>query len=222
MEGSGRCRLLALLLAAHIASPIASPAQVNLGFSVGINSSGLSGDAPSGVSYTGSTNFLAGVVADFGVADDVWISVQPGYVGRGTGIAFKIDGQEEPQDSLTLSLDYLALPVLLKVVTGNGKVYVTSGLDLSYLLSANLTPVSGGDGADVKDAFKTVSAGVIFGVGAMFPIGRPRITVEGRYTQSLTNDAEPARDENGSEIPLRFRSTGLQLLVGLLIPLGGR
>ena len=221
MDGPRRGCLLAVLLAALGAGPGSATAQVNLGFSVGINSSSLSGDKPPDVSYTSSTNLLANVVADFRIADDVWISVQPGYAGRGAGLAFKVDGEEEPRDSLTLNMNYLSVPVLMKVVTGK-KVYVTGGLDFSYLLNAELAPNGGGEGVDLRDAIKNASVGFIFGVGAMFPIGRPRITVEGRYTQSLTNDAEPERsDAGGQDLPVRFRSTGLQLLVGFLIPLGG-
>jgi len=221
MGGPERTCLLTLCLAAFLATPASSAAQVNLGFSVGLNSSGLSGDAPPDVSYTGKTGFLANVVADVRVADDVWISVQPGYAGRGTGLAYKVEGEEEPRDSLTLSAGYLSVPVLMKVQAGR-KVYVTGGLDFSYLLSAELAPKDGGEGVDFKEGLKDLSVGIVFGVGAMFPIGKPRITVEGRYVSSLTNDAEDVRsDAIGSDLPARFRFTGLQLLVGLLIPLGG-
>lgn len=221
MGVSGRGLLLALCFAVHLAVPSASKAQVNLGFAVGLNSSGLSGDSPPNVSYTGSTNFLANVVADFKVAEDVWISVQPGYAGRGTGLAYKVEGEDEPRDSLRLSAGYLSVPVLLKVQAGR-KVYVTGGLDFSYLLSAELAPEAGGEGVDFKEGLRDFSLGIVFGVGAMFPIGKPRITVEGRYVSGLTNDAEDVRsDALGSDLPVRFRFTGLQLLVGLLIPLGG-
>ena len=221
MGKPGRGTLFLMVAAAILAIPTAAAAQVNLGFAVGLNSSGLSGDAPPDVSYTGRTGFLASVVADFRVADDVWISVQPGYAGRGTGLAFKVKGEEEPRDSLSLSADYLSVPVLMKVQAGR-KVYVTGGLDVSYLLSAELAPKDGGEGVDFKEGLKDFSLGIVFGVGAMFPIGKPRITVEGRYVASLTNDAESERSDTvGTDLPARFRFTGLQLLVGVLFPLGG-
>lgn len=72
---------------------------------------------------------------------------------------------------------------------------------------------------DVKDALTDFDLAVIFGVGRMFPVGRPRITAEIRYSQSLFN---LAGDATGQDLPVRFRASGFQLLAGVLLPLGGR
>ena len=110
MSGTGRGTLLLLFTVVALAMPGSAMGQVNLGFALGLNSGGLSGDAPPDVSYTGKTGLLAYVVADIPVADDVWISVQPGYSARGTGLAYKVEGEEEPRDSLALSADYVSVP----------------------------------------------------------------------------------------------------------------
>jgi len=75
---------------------------------------------------------------------------------------------------------------------------------------------------DVKDAFNSIDLSADFAFGVMFPIGRPKITVEARYTQSILNLAKQGQNPDPDALPTRFRSSGFQLFAGLLYPLGGR
>jgi len=61
---------------------------------------------------------------------------------------------------------------------------------------------------------------VLFGAGGLIPIGRPVLTLEARYSQSLTNLNEGVI-LSSTNLPARFRSSGFQFLAGMLLPLGG-
>jgi hypothetical protein len=60
---------------------------------------------------------------------------------------------------------------------------------------------------------------VNFGFGVMLPLGSPLLTLELRYSQSLLNLSKPEENPAASALPERFRSSGLQLMAGLLWPL---
>lgn len=214
---AGRAAIVTAALVS--AGTSAAVAQISVGAVLGVNRTGLSGDKPDNTSYSTSAGLIAGLVLEIPVAKSVAIVFQPGYRQSGANIGFQVPDQEEPVDSLSLRLDYFSLPILLKVITDGGRWYVTSGVDLGLLTSATLSTVSGSQEMDVKDALSDVDLAVIFGVGRMFPVGRPRITAEIRYSQSLFN---LAGDSTGQDLPARFRASGFQLLAGVLLPLGGQ
>jgi len=208
--------LLSLVLLAF--SPCKLDGQVRLGAFGGLNLTGLSGDAPSGASFMSSTGFAAGIVGEFAIARDIWLSFQPMYVQKGSAIEFGFAGQEDP-DTLDLALDYITLPVLFKFVSGNGKTYASGGLDFGYLVNSTLSLDD--ESRDVKDAFNEFDLSADFAFGVMFPVGRPKITLEARYTQSILNLAKQGENPEPDALPTRFRNSGFQLFAGLLYPLGG-
>lgn len=213
-------RYLPLLLFLAFAHAAPAKAQVTIGAFGVLNSSGLSGDAPDDFSYTGKTGFGFGLIGEIYLTNDVWLSVQPMSLARGTNIAFKLDDEEDPVDVLDLKLSYIAVPILAKFVTAGGKVYVTSGINVSFLSSAKLAAIEGdADEIDVKESFKNMDIAVDFGVGGQLPLGRMKIMLEARYEQGLLNISEEQLQNQALEA--RLRSSGLQLLVGILLPLGG-
>jgi hypothetical protein len=211
-------RRIGLALVALLFMPIPANGQVNLGLFGGVNQSNLAGDRPPGASHESRTGLAAGLIGEFHLADGVWLSFQPMYLQRGTDVLFRVPGDTSPDTaSLTLALDYVTLPVMVKFVSGNGKTYVAGGIDLGYLANAEL---SGADESeDVKQAYNDFGLAANFAFGAMLPIGRPRLTLEARYSQSILNVNDPD-GEVLEELPLRSRSSGLQLYAGLLYPLG--
>ena len=216
------CIALGLLLALVPTADLAgsAPAQTNLGILLGVSSSSLDGDTPPNGTYTRLWSPIVGLSAEFGIGDGIHLIVQPQYLTRGTGVAFAVAGQEEPQDSLTLSLSYVSVPMGLKVATGSGRFYVSSVLDLGILTSATLS--DGSTDEDVKGDLHPVDFAVGLGVGGQFSIGRRPMTIELRYSQSLFNlpkDASQIGDDD--RLPARFRVGGLQLVAGLYFRLGG-
>ena len=209
---------LVTLLAVGTAAPAWSLSAV--GATLGINMSSLSGDAPARVSYNTRPGFLAGLVGEFAIAEDVYLSLQPMYLQKGANISYKLAGASTPTDSLSLRLDYITLPILFKVVANNGKTYVAGGIALAYLLNATLS--GGAADEDAGDLVKNFDLAADFAFGVMLPIGRPLLTMELRYQQSILNLATTEESEEGTSLPVRFRNTGFQFLVGVLLPLGGR
>ena len=185
----------------------------------GINLGDLSGDAPAGASFVSSIGFAAGLLGEFRVASDVWLSLQPMYIQKGSDLRFRFTQGSQP-DTLGLALDYVTLPVLLKIVSGNGKTYVSGGVDAGYLVNATLSNES--ESRDVVDSFNKIDLSADFAFGVMLPIGRPKITLEARYSQSLLNVAKEDQNPEEEALPARFRSSGFQLFAGLLYPLGRR
>ena len=71
---------------------------------------------------------------------------------------------------------------------------------------------------DVRDRLNRVDLAASLGFGGILVNGRPRISLELRYFQSLLNLADAATT---AVLPVRFRSSGLLLMAGVLLPLGG-
>ena len=71
-------------------------------------SSSLSGDAPKDASYSGKTGISGGLIADFTLAEDIILSIQPRFLQKGTSVAYDV-GEYELRDSLTATLDYSKL-----------------------------------------------------------------------------------------------------------------
>jgi hypothetical protein len=216
-----RIYLAILLLLVRIA-PLAT-AQAVVGAFGGIDLTDLSGDAPSNTKYRPETGFAVGIVGEYRIASDVWLSLQPTWIQKGTRIAFAVSGEEELNDSLVLNANYLTVPILVKIVSNNSKTYVSGGLDLGFLLNASLSGPGAGAGvpSDVSNVFKPTDLSANFALGIMLPVGRPRVTIEARYSQSIINAAHPDQDPEVYSLPPRFRWSGLQLLAGFLYPLGG-
>ena len=216
----GKIRI-SLALAALVATAFAAPDPAKaaaVGVVLGFNRGSISGDAPPDAGYGTQFGLLAGVQGEIGIASDIFLSLQPMYVRRGARISFAEVNSGAGQDSLSLALDYFAVPVVVKFRAAGGRTYFLGGLDIAFLTAATLS--GGGSDVDVKDSFQSTDVGALLGFGVLFPIGRPRLTVELRYVQGLVNLAGDSEGEPISALPDRFHSSGLQCTAGLLFPLG--
>jgi len=209
---------MAALLAAALAAGGEPAHAAAVGAAVGLNRGGISGDAPPDAEYSGKTGLIAGAQGEIGIGSDIFLSLQPMFVRRGTGIRLADSEDNSSEDSLSVALDYVAVPVVVKFLAAGGRTYVAGGLDVAFLTAATLS--GRGPEEDVKDSFQSLDVGALLGVGVVFPIGRPRLTVEARYVMGLVNLADPAADGSTPNLPDRFRSTGLQITAGVLFPLG--
>jgi hypothetical protein len=183
-----RTCLAVLVLTAFIVPT--APAQAAVGAFGGVDMTNLSGDAPAKTKYRSETGFAAGAVGEFRIAKDVWLSLQPTWLQRGTKIAFAVEGEEEAVDSLKVAANYLTL-------------------------------ASATDSEDIGDTFRPIDLSAVFAFGVMLPVGRPRLTIELRYSQSIINTASSDQDPEVYSLPPRFRWSGLQLFAGFLYPFGG-
>ncbi len=214
---SRRIVLLSLFLTLSVSQAYADGA---VGFFGGLNKGNLSGDTLPNTSYKSRTGLVVGVMGEFRIAKDVMLGLHPMYVQKGSTPTLEPITEDGDPIENDLSLDYLSLPVLVKIESGNGVTYVTGGLDLAFLMDASLTTSKGE--SDVKDLLQDIDLSMVFGFGAKIPLGSPFLTLEWRYAQSLLNVADIQVGEDEQGLPVRFRSTGFQLLAGLIFPLGAR
>ena len=196
-------------------------AQFNLGVMGGINKSNLSGDAPSKAKYTSRNGFAGGVFVDVNIARDVFLSFQPMFMQKGTTIAVDVPGERDPKDSLNVNLNYISLPLMVKVISGNGKTYVTGGLDVGFRQGATVKTINGaGSEQDIQESIQQVDIAVNFGLGIMIPLGTPKLIFELRYVQGLADISNIKAEPEGESLPPQFKTGGFQLFTGLMIPVG--
>jgi hypothetical protein len=145
---------------------------------------------------------------------------EPGLVQKGAAVAFQVPGIEDPVDSLSLSLDYVALPLVAQVFTPGGRGFATAGVTLGVLTSASLE-TTGGLEQDVADVIDETEVSLMFGAGGLVLRGQPRLSLELRYEQSLTKALPGSSDGTTASLPDGFRSSGLRLLAALAWTVGG-
>ncbi len=206
--------LIFLLCASHSHAQ----SQFYLGATGSFSRTSLSGDAPEDASYTSKIGFGFGAVAEYSLTSDIRLSVQPSYARRGTGVGYDI-GEEDLRDSLSLTLDYVSIPVMARFLSSGGSWFVNGGLDFGFLLEASLEDVNTGSSADVKQSINTFDVMMIIGVGTSIALDPAFLTFELRYGQSLSNAGANDQLTAAAGIPLRFRSSGFQLLAAILFPL---
>lgn len=212
-----RIGLSALLLI--LIAPTAHPqSRFFLGVTGGLSSTSFSGDAPEDASYTSKVGFGLGVVAEYALSDDIRLSVQPSYVRRGTGVGYDV-GEEELRDSLSLTLDYVSIPVMCRFLSSGGSWFVNGGFDFGFLADASREDIRTGSSTDVKESVNNFDVMMIIGVGANITLDPALITCELRYGQSLANAGANDQLTAAAGVPVRFRSSGFQLLAAILFPL---
>ncbi len=211
---------LVLTAAILVVAGHAAGGEWRLGLQGGANSSGLSGDTPSGISLGKQSGVAAGLIGEFLLTEDVWLSIQPMYLQRGTTSEIAVSGQEDGIEGPSISLDYVAVPILVRIVSGNQWTYVVGGLNPAFLLDAQ--QLDGGATEDVMSDLNGFDLSADIGFGLMVPLGRPTLSFEIRYEQSILNLADSGGAEENELLPLRFRSSGFLFMAGLLMPLGGK
>jgi hypothetical protein len=117
---------------------------------------------------------------------------------------------------LGLTFDYVSVPVLVKFAKAGGRTYVAGGVTVDFLTAA------GASGRDVTSAYNSTGLGAVLGFGVVFPAGRTRFTTELRYIQGITNMTPGTAAEAAGALAPRLHSSGLELIVGTLLPVGKR
>ena len=190
-------------------------AQYTLGLVAGANGAVLNGDSPKEVSYNRSWGLNLSVAGEFELSDDILLCFQPGYSQNGTIVAVEKKDIKDPVDSLNLSLDYLSVPVLVKVLTMSGRTYFSGGLEFGYLVDAEAITIGGSEVVTpIPDAFQNFNVSMIFGFGIIFPLSTSKVTIEIRYNQGLSNLAKSEDQLENASIPVRIRSNMIQLQAG--------
>lgn len=193
-----------------------SLAQVQMSLWGGVNSSSFGGNPPEDAGYGEIKGLAAGLNFDFQPAQDFVISLEPSFEQRGSSIDIHLEeGREDTTLKFKVMQNYFGLGLMFKVNAGN--FFVGSGVSVQLLSSANLEYET--QEKDIKDKFLDYDALAFFNIGYKIPIGGPSIFIELRYIQGLIN-IRSDESESDTEIYLsNFKSTGLRLSTGIMIPL---
>jgi len=203
-----------LVLSAGAASGRAAEWSVGLGLDVA--RTGLSGRAPQDGKY--QARFGPGVAAaiDREIATGVQLSFQPGWIQGGTNLEF----EESPDLDREISIDYLELPLLVRVYTEAARrvrPYALAGLAVGIPLRAEVGSAGGTE--DVLDQLEPADARAKFGLGLRFPAGSGHAFVDLVYTQGLTNLTRNGTDPETPADPERYKGTAMTLRLTWMVAL---
>lgn len=200
-------------------------AQIKVGVGGGLNFSSVNIDYEE-VEPTTQTNFVFGGLLELPVYKNVSLQLYPSYIRKGAD--FKLQGN--PLDWI-FELNYVELPLLLKVNFGSNYPYLCAGPAVGYLLDAELrTEVDGIKfTGDLKDLTEEFDYGVSFGAGFEKSLGFGNFFFEARYTLGLNNNQKGGTFKlTGGSISESmewekerddYKNNGLQVLAGIKIPL---
>lgn len=191
-------------------------AQFQMSVWGGVNNTSFGGNPPEDASYGDIYGLAVGGDFDFQPSNDFVITLEPSFEQQGSQIELNIEeGLQDTSFKFNVRQEYLGLALFFKVNTGN--FYVGSGVNLQYLLSAKFEFQS--DVKDVKEDFQNYNAIAFFNVGYKIPIGVPAIFFELRYLQGLMSILSESGEEKTENYLSNFKSTGLRLSTGIIIPL---
>jgi len=193
-----------------------SLAQVQMSFWGGVNETSFGGNPPKDASYGSIRGLSFGVNLDLQPTEDFVISLEPSFEQKGSTVNVGVkEGLQDTTYKFKINQNYFGIGLLFKVNTGN--FFIGSGISFQLLNSATLEFES--EETDIKDKFINYDAVAFFNLGYKIPIGGPSIFIELRYIQGLLN-IRSKESESGAEIYLSdFKSTGLKLSTGIMIPL---
>lgn len=181
---------------ALVAVAVPSHAKTRVGALGGLSLARLhfSPDEP-GVSFGTATGFAGGVLVDVGLGKRLALNFEPMYVRKGGEINVALGDSFAEGFAVSLRLDYLELPVLLKVRFGEGGVrpYLLAGPTAGYRLSAKAT--AEGETMDTKDTFEEWDFGISAGAGLAFPAGKATAFLEARYGLGLVNVGKETNED---------------------------
>jgi hypothetical protein len=212
--------LLLLFLLPNLPSADAQP-QMRFGLNAGVNF----GNQSFSPEYFGNSKsyrlgFVVGTLAEIGFSEFWSIQLEPRYIQKGmkeTGIPVTID-DPNPVGYVdqTIALDYLEVPVLLKVKFGTSdfRPFAFAGPSIAFRLSArqNLEgyPINGPTDSDLGSLYQSIDASFEIGGGTEYQISTFTAMFGGvRYSMGLSNLS--------SSTIGTVRSYGFQILVGALV-----
>ena len=193
--------------------PLLSSAQISLGITAGINTGKFGGVEPSDVSYTSRTGINFGGTIAYRFNKDISLTFQPMYSQRGSNIEL---GEDTRRDSLKVyetKIDFLIIPLFVRVDSDNGVTYFISGLEFGIPLSAEVS--HDGKNRDISDLLNNIDILASVGMGFRFSLGKPDLLIEFRYYQGLINFNSGNGEDHGNIIFEDFKNSGFQLMAAL-------
>ncbi len=193
--------------------PLLSSAQVSVGFTTGANMGKFGGVEPSNASYASRTGLNFGGSLVYRFNEDVSLAFQPIYSQRGSNIEVGEDSRWDTLKVYEAKIDFIIIPLYVRVDSDNGIVYFTGGLEFGIPLSAEFS--HDGNNRDISDALNNIDILASIGLGLRFSIGEPDLLIEFRYYQGLVNFNSGNETDQGNIIFENFKNNGFQLMAGL-------
>jgi len=211
-----------LVLAAVLAAAVPAHAGLAFGVKGGVSISQVQADLFDTENRTG---FVGGVYAGFDLTPMIGIQPELLFVRKGAKL-FEYTGEVAGiplSESVSLDVDYLELPVLLRVslpVAEPLGVRLLAGPVASLKLDEKLS-TSGLFGYSLdSDQIKTADIGIAAGAAVAVRSGNMRIVGEGRYTFGLTNVSDLSVE--GISLGGDVKYGSIYLMAGLEFLFGGR
>jgi hypothetical protein len=191
----------------------------NVGFSGELSSSTFGGVSPDNSNYESLLGYGGSLIGEVRITKNVYLSIQPGYLSKGSKIKFGNENNVFNDTTVTFSIkqSYFSLPLSLKIF--NRRFYVSAGASVQFLSSAKITTDVNSDDQDVKDKFKSYDIVSNFNVGYQVPVGKPYLFFEFGYIQGLTNINNTNAIGNKDIYIANFKSKGFSFITGLIYPL---
>jgi hypothetical protein len=208
------------LLAVVVASRTGEARAAAVGAQLGLDRGRIDGDAPPNSQYTSKYGVVAGIQGELGFAHALSLSLQPSYVHRLNGVLFSPSSRGGSPTELDLAFDYVSVPLVVKFAQAGARTFVSGGVTADFVTAATLS--GSGPDRDVKSVYKSTAFGALLGFGVVFPAGRTHFTTELRFVQGLTNMNTGTAAAAAGALAPRLHSSGLELIVGNLFPVGSR
>jgi len=193
--------------------PLLATAQISLGVTAGANIGKFGGVEPPDASYVSKTGINFGATLAYRITSEISLTLQPMYSQRGSNIEV---GEDTRRDSLQVyetNIDFLIIPLFVRVDSNNGVTYFISGLEFGIPLSAEIS--HNDKNRDISQTLNNIDILASIGMGLKFSLGEPDLRVEFRYYQGLINFNSGNEEDQGNIIFEDFKNSGFQLMAGL-------
>lgn len=176
--------------------------QIQVGAYIGSVTNKFEGDDVSDFTdlrFNVNSSIGAGVVVDIPITSDVYITLIPGYKNiSGTSYKsnpiyeFQVNNGLEPtapryKDVADIKIQYIALPVLLKVISDNERWQFMAGIEPAWSFKSDLTDLESSTDHKIGQHIRDINVSAIFGFGYRFKLLKQRFAFDLMYTQGLLN-----------------------------------
>lgn len=170
--------LTTIITAMLMAAGTVSAQNINIGTKIGLNSYTINTDNNS--DFDSRIGIHAGLLGHIHLNND--FALQP-------EIVYSMQGAKSGDNEL--KLDYINIPVLVQYMFDNG-FRLQAGPQLGLLINAKAE--NNNSSSDLKDQFKSVDAGLSFGVGYVHP--PTSFGIDARYNLGLNDISESSNVES--------------------------
>ncbi len=189
--------LLSLTFIALFITPL--NAQMQIGPKAGLNIANFVGDDANffGIDLESRTGFTGGIFFMFQFSSLFAIQPEAYYTMKGAILSGE-------NSDITWSLDYIEVPVLLKLIIpvegSNIRPSVFAGPSVGFNTTAKIKSES--EEQDIKEDVKSTDFGLVFGGGIGFMVGKNELGVDIRYILGLSSidDSSEAFDLKNTAI----------------------